>query len=392
MLKKIWIILFLEFCLLPLNPVFAADMRVPELRTSSFQTNLRQAISKTFNLEMIAAETYMKKAIALEPDNPTGYAFMAMLHLFAYEMCFTLEQREKEKEAIHFYAEGALNRGEKKIAQHPKDSQVLLSMALAKITKVNWAIKEKRYLEMVQETSNIWNYLETAKAADPYNYDIDFLMGLLHYHTDHLVGMTRFLSSLLITSGNRQKGLQELQTAAQKGYLLREIAQSELSSDYLNYEKQPSQALPLLLDLKKRFPNNYNFSFTLCMVLVELQRFDEAAMLAAEIEKNISSGQAPYVGQLQPRYNFLMGRLFFKRGDYEKAETSFQKAVQDKSFYNARTRSRSLVFMGMIHDIRLERKHAEDYYQRALDVEGADGIAKIDAKGYLKTPYKVDGK
>jgi hypothetical protein len=46
----------------------------------------------------------------------------------------------------------------------------------------------------------------------------------------------------------------------------------------------------------------------------------------------------------------------------------------------------------MIHDIRQERKYAEDYYQQALDVEGSDGIAKIEAKKYLKTPYKVNGK
>ena len=106
----------------------------------------------------------------------------------------------------------------------------------------------------------------------------------------------------------------------------------------------------------------------------------------------LCSGASSFVPQLQPRYYQLMGRIHFKRGEYGRAESFFQKVVQDKSFYNARTRARSLVFLGMIHDIRQERRYAEDYYRRVLQVEGAEGSAKIDAKGYLKTPYRVNGK
>jgi len=53
------------------------------------------------------------------------------------------------------------------------------------------------------------------------------------------------LSSAFVTSGNSQKGIQELDLAAQKGDLLKELAQVELSSNYLNFEKQSARALPL---------------------------------------------------------------------------------------------------------------------------------------------------
>ena len=392
MLKKLSIILFLVFCLLPFHPVFAADTRVTELRIGSFQSNLLQGINKSFNSDESAAEAYLKKAVELEPDNPTGYALKAMLHLFAYEMCFTLEQRQKEKDAILYFSEEALARGEKRIAKHPKDSQAYLAMALAKIAKVYWAIKEKRYLVMAQETANIWGYLETAKSIDPNNYDVDFLMGLLHYHIDHFPGMTGFLSSLLITEGNREKGLLEIQTAAQKGYLLREIARAELVSIYLNYEKQPTKALPILQDLRNKFPNNYNFHFTYGVAMLELRRFTEAEAIASQIEKNIHDGTLPFVPQLQPRYYQLMGRIHFKQGEYGRSESYFQKAIQDKSFYNIRTKALSLLYLGMIHDIRQERSYAADYYNRVLKLEGAEGSAKVDAKEYLKTPYRVNGK
>jgi hypothetical protein len=46
----------------------------------------------------------------------------------------------------------------------------------------------------------------------------------------------------------------------------------------------------------------------------------------------------------------------------------------------------------MIHDVRRERKRAEEYYQWALEVEGGEGVAQVDAKQYLKTPYLLPSK
>jgi hypothetical protein len=41
----------------------------------------------------------------------------------------------------------------------------------------------------------------------------------------------------------------------------------------------------------------------------------------------------------------------------------------------------------MICDVRKERNSAEEYYRKALDVEGGEGTAQVAAKEYLKTPY-----
>jgi len=41
----------------------------------------------------------------------------------------------------------------------------------------------------------------------------------------------------------------------------------------------------------------------------------------------------------------------------------------------------------MICDARKERKEAQEYYERALAVEGGEGFAHIQARKYLQTPY-----
>jgi tetratricopeptide (TPR) repeat protein len=363
------------------------EIRAAESQPNQFHSYLRQGIDKAFNLEIADADVFIKKAVELEPENPTGYAYLAMLHLFSYEMSFELKDRDLNQEAMLYYFREALAKGEKRIKNNSQDSQAYYAMALAKIAKLQWAIHQKRYFIIAQETSNIWDYLEKAKGETSQNYDTYFLTGLLHYHLNHLSGIIRFLSSAFIISGKRQKGLQELELAAQKGDLLKELAQAELSSDYLNFEKQPEKALPYAQELNKRFPNNYNFSFVLGNTLADLHRFEEAFDIAREIEKNIQTGIFPFVSQIQPRYNQLMGRILFNQGEYDRSMEYFQNTLKDTSFYNVRTRVWALVRLGMIQDIRKQRKQAEEYYLKALEVKGGEGAAQIDAKKYLKIPY-----
>jgi Tfp pilus assembly protein PilF len=82
-----------------------------------------------------------------------------------------------------------------------------------------------------------------------------------------------------------------------------------------------------------------------------------------------------------------VGRIFFSQGDFVKATEYFQMALKDTSPYNARVRVWAFVRLGMIHDARNEREQAEDYYSRALNVEGGEGTAQVEARKYLKTPY-----
>jgi tetratricopeptide (TPR) repeat protein len=323
----------------------------------------------------------------LDRDNPIGYAFSALENLFFYEISLDQKEREKYQEAMLRQVNEATARGQSRIEKNPNDGQAYFATAMAKIIKVRWAIGQKQYRTVAQETSNIWEYLEKAKKEDPQNYDTYFLMGLLHYHLDHLPPLARFFSSLLIASGDSRKGLQELELAAQKGDLLRELAQSELTSVYVNFEKQPARALPIARELRKKFPRNYNFSFALANALSELHQFQEAFSIAREIEKGIQAHTPPFVPQLQPRLDQLMGRIFFNEGEYTKASEYLEKALKDKAPYNARVRAWALVRVGMIHDALKEREQAEEYYNRALAEPGGEGFAQVEARKYLDSPY-----
>ncbi|MCX5837997.1 MAG: hypothetical protein NTW71_05690 [Deltaproteobacteria bacterium] len=381
MKQRLAAILFLGLSFL----LCAGEAAAAETQPGQLRAYLRQGIESAFNLEYAGAISSFQKAAELDRESPTGYAFLALARMFSYEMGFDPKEREKSQEEMLRYIGEALVRGEKRVAKNPRDGQAYFALTLAKIVKVRLAIAQRSYFTVAQESANAWNYVEKARAADPANYDIYFPMGLLHYHLDQLPGVTRFLSSMLITAGDHHRGIQELELAMQKGDLLRELAQAELSSVYINFERQPALALAMTVDLRERFPRNYNFSFSLANIFSELGRFDEAYAIARDLEKGIQTGNlAP---QLQPRHDHLLGRILFNQGEYARAGDCFQKVLKDAAPYHGRIRASALLRLGMIQDVRGQRKQAEEYYRGTLEVEGGEGVSQMDARQYLKTPY-----
>ncbi len=297
------------------------------------------------------------------------------------------KERLASEEFMLRYVDESLAKGQKRITKNPRDSQAYFAMALATIVKVRWAVRKKSYLTVAHETSHAWGYMQKAKEANPQNSDLYLPIGMFHYHIDHLPGLTRFLSALLITSGDRRLGLQELGWAVEKGDLLKELARAELAEVLINFEKQPAQALPLILSLKDQFPQNYNFSFALSNIFAELHRFEDAFAIARELEKHIQAGKPPYAPQLLPRLDNLLGRIYFRAGEYGKAQEHFRLVLKDEALYNARNRAMALLHLGMMYDIRKERKQAEECYSRILEIEGGEGSSQVQAKKYLHTPY-----
>jgi tetratricopeptide (TPR) repeat protein len=357
------------------------------LQPAGMRATLRQGIDRAFNMDYPGADALLRKAVEMDPEDPTGFAFLALNHLFGSEVSFDPKQREESQEAMLRCVGEALARGEERVRQNPRDGQAYFAMALARTAKFRWALRKKQTITAAQEAYGLWSCLERAQQEDPENNDSYLLTGLIRYHIDHMSELSRFLSSLLITQGDRRRGLQDLERAATRGDLLKELARSELISVYLNFEKQPARALPFARELQRKYPRNYNFSFALANIQSEMRQFREALAIARDLERGIASGKPPFAPQLKPRHDQLLGRIYFNQGDYARSADYLRRSLMDTSDYNARVRVWSYVRLGMICDVQNEREQAVDLYSMALSVESGESIAKVEARQYLKTPY-----
>jgi len=348
---------------------------------------IQSGVEKGLNLDGPGAVAELTRAIEVDRENPLGYAFLAMAHLFLYETAFDEGEKKKCESSMLLAVEDTQSRAEKRMGKDPKNAEACFSLAISRMVKNRWEIIRKNYFRAFREAQGVWDLLEKTQELDPQNFDVYYPMGVLHYHLAQLSGIARWITSLFIASGDRERGLKEFETTYEKGRLMKDLAASSLLSAYSGYEKQPARALPLAKALKEKYPDNYNFSFALINILSDLGRFDEAGAVVREIGNEIKAGRPPYRPELWPRYQQSLGKISLDQGEYDKATEYFKQALKDTAPYNSRVRAWALVRLGMIHDARKERKQAEDYYRTALDLEGAEGSAQRAAREYLETPY-----
>ena len=351
------------------------------------QTYLQRGVELGLNLDDKGAVALLMKAVDLDRDNPVGYAYLAMADLFFYETSIDEKEKKNYEASMLKAVEDAQARAERKIEKDPRNGEAYFSMAVARMVKNRFEILRKNYFRAFREAQGVWDLLEKTRELDPQNFDVYYPMGVLHYHLAQLTGVARWAASVFITSGDRERGLKELQTAYEKGRIMKDLAASNLVSAYSTYEKKPALALPLALKLKEQYPNNYNFNFALANILSDLGRFDEALACVRVVEEGIKSGMPPYRPELQPRCDQALGKIALDRGEYEKAAGLFKQVLKDTTPGNVRVRAWALVRLGMIQDARKERKTAEEYYRKALDLEGAEGSAQRAAREYLEVPY-----
>jgi tetratricopeptide (TPR) repeat protein len=348
---------------------------------------IRRGVEKGLNLDSPGAVVELMKAIEVDRENPAGYAYLAMAHLFFYETAFSEGEKKKQESSMLRAVEDTQSRADTQLGKDPKNAEACFALAISRMVKNRWEILRKNYFRAFREAQGVWDLLERTRELDPQNFDVYYPMGVLHYHLAQLSGIARWVTSLFITSGDREKGLKEFETAHEKGRFMKDLAASSLLSAYSGYEKQPARALPLAKMLKEKYPDNYNFSFALINILSDLGRFDEAGAIAREIGNEIKAGRPPYRPELWPRYYQSLGKISLDQGDYDKAEAYLRQALKDTAPHNARVRAHALVRLGMIQDARKDRKSAEDYYRKALEVEGAEGSAQRLAREYLEVPH-----
>jgi tetratricopeptide (TPR) repeat protein len=81
--------LFLSFLIFFLE----TEAGAAQLRPNHIHAYLRQGIDRILNMENESAIVLLQKAVELDREDPTGYAFLALAHLVFYEMSFNQQDR-----------------------------------------------------------------------------------------------------------------------------------------------------------------------------------------------------------------------------------------------------------------------------------------------------------
>jgi tetratricopeptide (TPR) repeat protein len=208
---------------------------------------------------------------------------------------------------------------------------------------------------------------------------------------DYLVGSLplfyKMLGVLAGFHGDREAGMRTLKLVAEQG------AYSKVESEFLlcviyRRERRPTQAIPMLESLHKRFPRNFLVLLELSQMYADLGERNKALAPLDKLEKLKRSG-APGLQILpEERIQFARGNLLFWHKEFDPAIRELEQATARAEVLDPNSGPSAWLRLGQCYDIKGRRGDAIRCYQRAVAFTPASEPAK-EARTYIDSAFSL---
>jgi len=343
----------------------------------------KKIINFTFNEDYNNARKMIDELIKSNSTSPKYYYYMVNLKVLEYyhklaEM--NSERREEGRKALN-----------KELIDYCEN--VLTKFNLSKLDTENkfYYGSIYGYLARVQGLDKSWwgafrsgqkteDIMEQVLKEDPNFFDAYLLLGMLNYYADRLSGITSFIAGVLGYSGDRDKGLQQLKLAYDKGKLTFGQSALTLIEVYTSLEDNDEAAKNYYEKFLQVFPNNKRVLNSYFQRLLNIGDYKKAE----SIVNNDSNKMLD---------DYSMAVYFHVKGNFKQALDFAEKAIADKNklwrgrleyvYYIAAVNSR------MIGDYNISSKYEKELND---DLKTMLNIAKNkpnEFKWLLDLSYKI---
>jgi tetratricopeptide (TPR) repeat protein len=181
----------------------------------------------------------------------------------------------------------AIQKAEAQIHSHQDEARAHLYEGFADALQARLEALRDQALATARAGKKMRNLSLTALKLDPTLYDADLGVGIYNYFEATLptyVKMLRFL--ILLPGGDRELGLQQLQTAAEKGVITKGEAQFHLAKNLSrNNERQYARALEIFRGMAREYPDNPLWKLLLGSLEIRMGQTQEGEALYREVIK-----------------------------------------------------------------------------------------------------------
>lgn len=248
----------------------------PRAAASDQPASLDQGFHMLYNLDFAGAQKEFGAWQRQHPDNAVGPAAEGAGLLFAeFDRMGILEGqfltddssfKEKEKQRVtpdpkvRDNLEAALGRSEelarKRLAGNPQDADALFAMTMVYGLRADYAaLIEKRNLASLRSSREASGWAQKLLAVQPGNSDAYLATGVHNYIIGSLAAPWRWILRLGGYSGDKQKGMEDVERAAVHGRYLAPFGRILLAIAYVR-DKDNVRARDMLVGLSHDFPHN----------------------------------------------------------------------------------------------------------------------------------------
>jgi tetratricopeptide (TPR) repeat protein len=371
---------------------------------SAQPTLAEEGFAHFYNLEYDDAIASFEKAIAQNPSSPDLHNHLAQTLIFR-EMFRdgALESElvsgsnsflrrpklnptpEIEKRILDEIAK-AMALSDARLKANPNDTAAMYSLGISYGLRSNyyWVVR-KAWHDSLKDATAARKLHNRISALEPNNIDARLVQGLHDYIVGSLPWTWRALGFLIGIHGDKEKGIQTVQDVARNGRLNKVDAEIFLGVLYRR-ENQPKQAVPLVMDLIRRYPRNFLLRLELAQ-MYSMGGDGTAGLAALEEVIRLKQNHAPGFDRLPwEKVYYQQGSIQFWYNDLDHSLENMKKVTARSDEVDLNTGVMAWLRMGQIYDMKHRRPEALDAYRKAI-AYAPQAEAAQDARKYLATPY-----
>lgn len=351
---------------------------------------IQKGIDHIYNLEFYDAESAFAEVIRLRPDHPSGYFFRAMIQW--WRILSNLEDESGDDRFKEMLGE-VIDMCDAMLEKNPEDITAMFFKGGSLGFRGRLRGNRGNWFGAAQDGLAALPIVRSAHELAPGNHDVLLGIGIYHYYADVVPSEYPIVKPFMVffPSGDRKKGLEELELASQKAKYASVEATYFLVQSYFLFEKNFAKAHHLAVQLNKRYPRNPLFLRYVGRCSVSLGLWNDVFRVFSEVALRATEKQAGFnMTEAREAYYYL-GKYFFTVKRYDESLTNFlrceelsQTLDQDgaSGFYSMAT-----LQIGMLYDLQQRRQEALAKYRSVLKMKNFENTHR-DAGIYMEQPYK----
>jgi hypothetical protein len=233
-----------------------------------------KAFNRMYNFDFTGMYAILDGHVRVNPEDPMTYSARAVGLLFSelHRMqileteFFTDDDKVTDKKKLNpdlavrarlfEMTREARKRAGAILAIKPGDRNAMSAICTAAEVETDYTILvEKKYIRSFSMSKEAQKHARSLLSMNPPVCDAHLTLGMVEYVVSNLNWFYRLFVRFNKIDGNKQKAMENLKLVVEKGRYYAPLAKILLSVIYLR-EKQPQQALILMQEMERDFPEN----------------------------------------------------------------------------------------------------------------------------------------
>lgn len=346
---------------------------------SAIQQQVLDGIDEMYSMRFDDARARFDGLVQQYPNDPTGYYFRASIYMWKY--LFDKSDDDLKK----FISEGdkMIEVAEEAIDKNPRNSLARTYIGALYGYRAMANIQAENFLKASWDARNCYDYLSETLKQDPNQYEAYLGMGIFNFVIGALPEASRTVLSMAGIAGNKEKGLKQLQIAAEKAQYARNDARFVLGLLHVYYRGDYSTGLGYLKGLLAKYPENVPLLYALGNIEAQLKKMTNAV----DYYKKVIALSNTNFRQFTVYSNYRMGEAYFRLNDFNNSKLAMQKFI--KADAGASFKASGLFRLAQCNEMLGNRNFAVQLYERTMKctpITAEDRYAVRRAKIFATTP------